>query len=236
MSLKDEIESAVMKIIRQAWDIRDGRIVPDEEVALEGGAVRLDATVLYADMAQSSKLGTDFQQKTAAKVIQIFLRAMCKLITVNGGTITSFDGDRVMGIFLGDSKNSDAATCALKMNYAVSEIIEPKIKAYFTSLKEAGFNISHCVGIDVSPIMAVRAGQRGANDLVWVGRAPNLAAKLSEIRETNYHSYISEDVFSRLNESAKFGGENKTLMWEARNYEYIGEPMTIYRSSWWWKP
>jgi adenylate cyclase len=197
MSLEDELSKSVSRIIQQSWDVRDGRTVPDTDVALEGGAVRLDATVLYADLAQSSRLATDFQQRTAAKVIRIFLYCMCRLIATHDGTITSFDGDRVMGIFLGELKNTNAATCALKMNYVVSHIIQPKVKDYFTSLREAGFNISHCVGIDTSVTMAVRAGQRGSNDLVWVGRAPNLAAKLSEIRESPYNSYISEDVFSK---------------------------------------
>lgn len=237
MGLKDDLSSDVSKIIQQGWNIRDGRVVPETEVALEGGAVRLDATVLYADLAQSSKLATEFQQKTAAKVVRIFLRCMCRLITAHDATITSFDGDRVMGIFLGDLKNSNAATCALKMNYAAKYIIQPKVKEYFKSLREAGFDISHCVGVDTSTVMAVRAGQRGSNDLVWVGRAPNLAAKLSEIRNSPYHSYISGEVFSRLNESAKFsGGEDKKLMWEERTFDYLGETIRIYRSNWTWEP
>jgi adenylate cyclase len=234
MSLKDNILDSTNRIIHQAWDIRDGRTVPDTDVALEGGAVRLDATVLYADLAQSSRLVTDFNQKTAGKVIRLFLHCMCKLITAYDGTITSFDGDRVMGVFLGDSKNSNAATCALKMNYVVSQVIEPKVKEYFTSLNEAGFGISHCVGVDTSPILAVRAGQRGSNDLVWIGKAPNLAAKLSEIRQDSYHSFISEDVFTKLNESAKFGGPEKKPMWEERTFQFIGEKIPVYGSSWYW--
>jgi adenylate cyclase len=237
MSIKDDLSNQVLRIIQQSWDVRDGRTVPaNDDVALEGEGVRLDATVLYADLAQSSKLATDFQQRTAGKVIQIFLKCMCRLITEHNGTITSFDGDRVMGIFLGETKNTDAAKCALKMNYATSNIIEPKVKDYFTSVKDAGFSISHCVGVDTSAVMAVRAGQRGSNDLVWIGRAPNLAAKLSEIREGLYHSYITEDVFSRLNDSAKFGGKDQKLMWEQGSFHYNDEPITIYRSNWWWEP
>jgi adenylate cyclase len=184
----------------------------------------------------SSKLATDFQQKTAGKIIRIFLKCMCRLLTEHNATITSFDGDRVMGIFLGETKNTNAAKCALKMNYATSEIIEPKIRDYFKSVNDAGFAISHCVGVDTSAVMAIRAGQRGSNDLVWVGRAPNLAAKLSEIREADYHSWIPEDVFRALNDSAKFGGPQNKLMWEKRVFPYIGEQITVYGSTWWWKP
>lgn len=237
MTLTDDLSNEVSNILSQGWNLRDGRIVPStDNVALSGGAVKLDATILYADLAQSSKLATEFQQRTAAKVIRSFLYCICKLITAHDGTITSFDGDRVMGIFLSDSKNSNATTCALKANYVTLKIIQPKVNNYFTSLKETGFTISHCVGVDTSTVLAVRAGQRGSNDLVWVGRAPNLAAKLSDIRDSPYHSYITEDVFSRLNDSAKYGGANEKLMWEKRSFQYIGESTTVYRSSWWWKP
>lgn len=236
MPLKDDLSERVSDILSQSWDFREGRTIPsDSDVALAGGAVRLDATVLYADLVQSSRLATDFHQKTAAKVIQSFLYCMSRLITEHGGEVTSFDGDRVMGVFLGDRKNSNAATCALKMNYVTLKIIQPKVTSHFASLRETGFEISHGVGIDTSAVLVVRAGQRGSNDLVWIGRAPNLSAKLSEIRVENYHSYITEDVFNRLNDDAKYGKDHR-LMWEERSFRYIGELKTIYRSSWWWSP
>ncbi len=233
----DDLAKEVSNILSQSWDMKDGRMVPStEDVALKGGAVKLDATVLYADLVQSSKLATEFQQKTAAKVIRSFLYCMCKIITAHGGTITSFDGDRVMGIFVGGLKNTNSAKSALKMNYVTEKIIKPKVENYFTSLRKEGFKISHCVGIDTSSILAVRAGQRGSNDLVWVGRAPNLAAKLSEVRDRSYNTYITEDVFSMLKNSAKYGGEEHKLMWDKTSFQYLGESITVYRSSWWWKP
>jgi len=235
--LTEELGAKVDEVLSQTWNMRDGNVVPSQEsVALEGGAVRLEGTVLYADLAQSSMLATEFQQRTAAKVIRSFLYCMCRLISEHGGTITAFDGDRVMGIFVGDLKNSRAATCALKMNYVVTKIIEPKVTNYFTSLDETQFEISHCVGVDTSSILAIRAGQRGANDLVWVGRAPNLAARLSEIREQGYRTYISDDVFQPMNQSAKYGGEPQQLMWENRAFKFIGESITVHRSGWTWRP
>ena len=93
---------------------------------------------------------------------------------------------------------------------------------------------AHCVGVDTSEVLVVRAGQRGSNDLVWIGRAPNLAAKLSEIRENHHHSYISEEVFTRMNDSAKYGGDQNKMMWERRSVNFAGEDTIVYRSSWRW--
>jgi hypothetical protein len=53
--------------------------------------------------------------------------------------------------------------------------------------------------------------------------------------EERYHSFITEDVFSGLADSVKRGGANNELMWEQRNFRYIGESKTVYRSSGWWK-
>lgn len=233
MGLKDDIESGMKDILSQSWSIIDGKVVPNtEDVKLAGGAVRLDATVLYADMVQSSYLATEFQQRTAAKVMKAFLKTMTRLITTYGGKVTRFDGDRVRGVFIGGSKNTNAGMCALKMKYAVKEIIKPLVTKHFESLQKDGFEISHCVGVDTSQILAVRAGQRGSNDLIWVGRAPNLAAKLSEIRQGKYTSFITSDVYDRLRaDIKKTDGKD---MWEKTTYEFLGDTISVYRSTWWW--
>jgi class 3 adenylate cyclase len=88
--------------------------------------------------------------------------------------------------------------------------------------------------------MAVRTGIRNNNDLVWIGRAPNVAAKLSAIRE-GYASIISESVFSAMNESSKTSTLNAMpgmQMWESKTWEKGKEygVGNVYVSNWWWKP
>jgi adenylate cyclase len=180
-----------------------------------------------------SSLATFFMPNNSLSVD--YLLCCTKIIAAHDGSITSFDGDRVMGIFIGDTKNSNAATSALKIRYAVKDIIKPKVEAYFASLSKTSWEIDHSVGVDTSNILAVRAGQRGSNDLIWVGRSPNLAAKLSEIRDVTYKSYISEEVYRVLHESAKKGGKDNKDMWTKCSYNWIGECWTIYKSSWWWE-
>ena len=233
----EDLESIVNDVLYAPWDLRTGNTVPTvESVALRGGGVELQATVLYADLAQSSKLATEFDRRVAAKVVKVFLACSTRLIREQDGEITSFDGDRVMGIFVGKTKNTDAAICALKINYAVTKIIKPKLSGYFQSVSNSGFTISHATGVDTGTILAVRAGIRGANDLIWIGRAPNLAARLSDLREDSFGSYIAEDVFKVMNDDAKYGGNPKQLMWEQRSLQWLGEGIPIYRSSWIWRP
>jgi len=210
VGLKEDLSQKVTETLKESWDEREGRIIPNVDgLVLKGGAVKLDATFLYADLAQSSLLATDYHHKTAAKIIKVYLICMCKLIKEHDGEVTSFDGDRVMGVFKGKNKNSKAIICALKMNYVVYNIIRPKLKSYFQSLNKKEFIVSHCVGIDTSSVFVVKAGQREANDLVWIGTAPNLAAKLSNERYQNYLTYISNKVFSSMAESLRYADDSK---------------------------
>ncbi len=146
----------------------------------------------------------------AAKIVRAYLSSMTRLVKAFGGEVRSFDGDRVMGVFVGGSKNSNAAKCALKMNYAVTKILRPRAEAKSVSLKTKGFAIQHCVGVHASEVLVVRGGVRGSNDLVFVGLAPNIAAKLSDIRNSPYHSYITQTVYGRLSQETKNGSDGRT--------------------------
>jgi hypothetical protein len=63
--------------------------------------------------------------------------------------------------------------------------------------------LRHCVGIDASTLFVARTGVRGANDLVWVGRAANYAAKLSAI-SVGYPTVISASIYESLHKTLKW--------------------------------
>src|ERR1700691_4649712 len=235
MSTTEKLESDISTVLNATWNARDGQVIPaTEDVTLSNGAVRLEAVVLYADLFHSTELAEKFQRSVAAKIVRAYLSSMTQLVKSNGGEVRSFDGDRVMGIFIGDGKNSAAAKCALQMKYIVRDVLRPKAEAKFPSLVKEGFKIEHCVGIAQSDVFVVRGGVRGSNDLVFIGSAPNIAAKLSELRKTPYNSYITWHVYEKLNGASKFGKDKN--MWERREINLDGENWTCYRSSWHWKP
>jgi adenylate cyclase len=232
-TLETKLTGDVQKIFDTPRNIRSGLVVPyTEDVALANGGVKLDAVVLYADLAQSTRLARKLERSVTAKIVQAYLSAMTQLVKSAGGEVRSFDGDRVMGVFVGSSKNSSAGNCALKMDYVVSKVLRPRAEARFSSLAKNGLAIAHCVGIHASPVLVVRGGVRGTNDLVFVGSAPNLAAKLSEIRNTPYHVYITHTVFRKLNRDARISSQGKP-MWTPLQVKLSDETWDCYRSSWW---
>lgn len=228
MSLGDDLQIEVKKIFRDAWTTRDGMVVPEsEDIKLGNDAVKLDGTILYADLDGSTNLVDTHKPEFAAEVYKSYLHCSAKIIRAEGGIIASYDGDRIMAIFIGNSKNSAAARTALKINYSVQKIINPAIKAQYP---KSTFSINQIVGIDTSSLFIARTGIRGSNDLVWVGRAANYAAKLSS--RSGAPSQITADVYDKLNERSKIGKNNRS-MWTKTTAAEIGFK-TIYTSSWWW--
>jgi class 3 adenylate cyclase len=232
MSLKDDLISEVKTIFKSGWTKRNGLKVPDvRDLNLGNDSVELDATVLYADMAGSTAM---VDQKTAQKAAEIYKSYMLcsgKIVKDEGGAITAYDGDRIMAVFIGDSKNSDAARTALKLQWAIREIVNKEFRAYYTS---ESFVLRHVIGIDTSKLLVSRIGVRNDNDLVWVGRAANYAAKLSAISDDSSVVYITNSVYERLSENSKFGSPGKQNMWEKRLWTAMNK-MEIYRSSWQWE-
>lgn len=222
MGMTDDLNAEVNKIIKEQWTTTDGRVVPEtENIELGNKGVNLDATCLYADLAESTNLVNAYIAPFAAGVYKCYLNCACRIIRSQEGVITAFDGDRVMAVFIGDSKYTAAVRAALAINHAVSEIINPALKAFYKeNLKD--FQVRHSVGIDTSKVMAARTGIRGANDLVWVGRSANYAAKLCSLREGNYATWITGDVYDKMADKVKMTTDGTKNMWEERTWAAQG--------------
>jgi class 3 adenylate cyclase len=224
MALSDELRDKVGEILRESWSSRDGEQVPEaEDVQLGNDAVKLEGTVLYADMVESTLLVDSYKPQFAAEIYKVFLHCSAQIIRHNGGVITAYDGDRIMAVFLGKSKNTSAVRAALGINWAKYKVINPGIKSQYP---RTSYEMKHVSGVDSSNLLVARTGVRGANDLVWVGRAANHAAKLSSLPAT-FASRISEDVYKAMHKSVRISSDGRE-MWESATWE----GRTIYRSTW----
>ena len=228
MSLVKDYSKEVRKIFRETWTTRKGRKVPEpEDLGLGNDAVELDGTVLYADLDDSTNLVDSYQSKFAAKIYKAYLSRAAKVIRSENGIITSYDGDRIMAVYIGDEKDTRAARSALKINYTVTEIINPILKKCHPETK---YRVKQVVGIDTSKLFVARTGIRTSNDLVWVGRAANYAAKLC-LGSSRHPSRLTKAVYDKLSDSVKYADDGKrTPMWKRSTWNN----MTIYRSTCTW--
>ncbi len=208
MGLKEELIDYVAEVIRSQWDTRDGYVVPEpEDVSLGNNAVKLAGAVLYSDLIGSSALVESVSRSRAAEVYKCFLRCACKIIVAQGGAITSFDGDRVMSVFVGTDKEIMAVRAGMKITYIVKEVIRPKFASAYAGDFPEKYTIRHSSGVDSGDLFVTRTGIRGSNDLVWVGQAANNAAKLSEIRQVWYHTIVTKKVFTKLGTPELYTGD-----------------------------
>jgi class 3 adenylate cyclase len=229
MSLKDELKSEVTKIFKGTWEETTGRVVPvPSDVGLGNQATLLEqAVVLYADLDGSTNMVDRKKWQFSAEIYKTFLHCAAKIVRGESGDITAYDGDRIMAVFIGDGKYDRAARTALKLKWAVRNIVQPAMKEIY----DTDFIIAHTVGIDVSDLRAVRTGVRGDNDLVWVGRAANYAAKLTTL-SSDYQTRITKSVYDKLSSSVKNSTDGKP-MWEEKTWTAMNN-MLIYRSAWGW--
>ncbi len=234
MAFGDIVRDSVDDILGTTFSERDGRVVPNTtDVALKDGAAKLGAAFLYANLAGSSTIAKRCPWDTTAKIIRAYLDSACRIIRSHGGEIRSFDGDRVMGVFIEDSPCSNATKSALKIKYATDNVIQPKAIKNFSSVRNNDVKIRQSCGIDFEVSRAVRAGVGSSNDLIWIGRPPSFAAKLSDIREHPHSTFISKAIYNRLSDEAK--KSDGTDMWEKSVYTYVGTKEVIFRSKYYWE-
>lgn len=236
MTAMEDYDNKLTQILYADWSIQDARVVPKtEDVAQRDGAKRITATYLYADMADSTLLVKRFEPEMSARVIRSYLRIAVDCIRAKGGHIRSFDGDRVMGIFIGDTQRNDAVAAALNISWVVEKALNPKLEAKLRQSSNK-WNVSHRSGVAYGETFIVRGGARNNNDLVSIGDAPNIAAKLSGIRGEGGSITVTSSVYYALldhNKTAKTGES----MWKKRDQKLVGpHSVDTYSSGWMREP
>ncbi|WP_434776843.1 adenylate/guanylate cyclase domain-containing protein [Neisseria sp. Ec49-e6-T10] len=228
MGLKEDLNSELGQIFTEKWDVQETTNIPDpDHLRLSNHAKKLaEATILYADLDGSTSMVDNYKWWFSAEIYKAYLRCAARIIKDKGGVITAYDGDRIMAVFTGNAKNTNAVKAAMNINYAVIYIIRPLIKKHYPNTT---FELKHKIGIDCSEIYASRIGVRGSNDLVWVGRAANYAAKLTTM--SGKPLWITNTVFNKLANEAKYS--EGVLMWDEKVWSAMNN-MKIYCSNYHW--
>lgn len=229
MALQDDLKSKVETIFKMQWaeDIKTVVAEPKDIQLGNHAGYYESTTVLYADLSGSTAMVDNKTWQFSAEVYKTYLACAAIIIKAEGGVITAYDGDRIMAVFLGKYKNTSAVKAAMKIHSVIIEIINPALKNQYPN---EGFVVGHSIGIDTSPLRAARIGVRNDNDLVWIGRAANYAAKL--MTEDGDYLWITEDVYKKCNEEVKVS--EGVAMWQKRLWTAMNN-MPVYNSNWRYK-
>ncbi|MGB8292763.1 adenylate/guanylate cyclase domain-containing protein [Rhizobium ruizarguesonis] len=228
MTIAEDIRANARTTFVAKWTVRDGITVPEPaDLKLSNDAVHFKrATILYADLDGSTDLVEKKKWAFSGEAYKAFLYATSRLLRRHGGTIVSYDGDRAMGIFISNDQSNDAVSCAPEINYAIKNIVQAEISKGWTT----DFKIRHVVGIDTSEIYAARTGVRGDNDIVWIGNAANLAAKLTTLTADN-PTWITKRVYELLKDNQKLGS-NAESIWKKWKWTQHNDD-EVYSTTYW---
>lgn len=195
--------------------------------------VFVPSVYLYADMIDSSALVRQHPPETVARVFKTYLQVAVRVIRSHEGHIRSFDGDRVMGVFSGENRAVRAVKAAMQIKWACAELIHPALRKRFKSLQVSGWQLKCVVGIANGESLLIHAGIRQNDDLISVGRNANLAAKLSDLRQGNFTTFIGVGAHSELDD-ATLESNGKTMWDGPYSIDLGGEKKRYYRSSYRW--
>lgn len=234
MTFKEDLVAARDGIIDTGFTVSGGNVVPETGNVGYNEAKKVNATYLYADMVDSSGLVAASPKETVGKVIRLYLDLSVRIIRKHDGHIRSFDGDRVMGIFMGDGRYDRAVKAAMQIKWACDKLIQPELTGHYKSIRDAGWVLKPGCGIANGDALIVRGGvRRTSSDLVSIGVVPNLAAKLSDIRHGDYNIRIGAGTYKGLSDSSLLSkGVN---MWEGTfELKMGGKAYKYYRTSYRW--
>jgi adenylate cyclase len=227
MALLEELNGKIDDCVRQPYEIEEISIVPDTDnskLTFGNKGLTCEYAFLFIDIRKSSQLHELYGFTKAAKIYQSFHDINVRVIEENSGSVRAFDGDRVMGVFVGASKNSNAVKAAMQIQWAIRNILNPKL----------GTKITCGGGIDYGKILVSKIGKgrnKNNNDLVWIGKADNYASHLAN--EAKNTIIISTNSYNILAPDRKIS--NKINMWQSKVLKLkSGANVNCYESSYGW--
>ena len=244
MGLKSEITDTVKGILDTNFQIEDVTYVPeitDTKLTFGNKGLKFEATVLYIDLRDSTKILNTHNKSTIAKIHKAYLYTTVKIAKSLGGEVRSFNGDSVLAFFQGTSKDtlSNAVKAAMKIRYMIAHT-ESGINTLLAKYSAVDFGI----GIDDGHILCVKVGVGGdanTKDLIWIGNPVNKSVVISDECKASYYIGISSYVYANLNDDVKFNTEKnswgqdvKVNMCTSYQVLYNGQYETFYKTHYYW--
>ncbi len=244
MGLKNDITQKVKEILDNNFITEEVNYVPeisDTKLTFGNKGLQFEATVLYIDLRESTKILNKHNKATIAKIHKAYLFTTVKIATSLGGEVRSFNGDSVLAFFQGTTKEtlSNAVKAAMQIRYMIANS-ESGINTLLSKYSAVDFGI----GLDDGKILCVKVGVGGdtnTKDLIWIGNPVNKSVVISDECKSPEYIGISNYVYSNLNDNVKYGTrknylgqDEKVDMWTAYRVLYNGNYETFYKTRWYW--
>lgn len=228
-----QIEDKTKSIRDERFEEKEARVIPTIDtldLTFNNVGKVFYATILYIDIRHSSQLLETHHYANVAKLLSAFYNAIVRVANQAGGEIRSFNGDSLLVFFKGTEEETitNAICSAMKMSYAITEIVNPLMKG----LSDLDFGI----GIDYGKVLAKKVGISGSvnKDLIWIGNGVNRATKICDKCKAPYHIGISEKLLKRLDRQMMYSSDADGYtrsMWHQSVIVYNEKSERIYKTS-----
>jgi adenylate cyclase len=245
MGLKQDITDKVKDIINTNFTTEEVTYVPEisnSKLTFANTGLLFEATVLYIDMRDSTKVLNKHNKATIAKIHKAYLHTTVKIATALGGEVRSFNGDSVLAFFQGTTKRSlsNAVKAAMQIRFMIANS-DSGINNLLAQYSAVDFGI----GLDDGKILCTKVGVGGDNntkDLIWIGNAINKSVVISDQCKASEYIGISSHVYENLEDDVKYGNQKnywgqveKVNMWTRYSVQYNGQAETFYKTFWYWE-
>ncbi|HIJ80098.1 MAG TPA: adenylate/guanylate cyclase domain-containing protein [Desulfuromonadales bacterium] len=170
-------------------------VLADPDSLVLGGN-RVEATMLFSDIAGFTTLSEQRRPEEISQLINIYMTAMTGIILKNNGTIDKFIGDAIMAFWGAPANDPEHALNACKAAVAMQE----RLQLLNVQLKEMGLpELEIRIGINSGSVIAGNMGSDDLFDYTVLGDAVNLASRLEGAnKEFGTHTMISQWVLEKV--------------------------------------
>lgn len=191
-----------------------------------GGAERRQLTVLFCDLADSTRLAAQMDPEDLRHLIQDFQRLSTAALERHGGYVAKFMGDGILAYFGYPTAHEDDAERAIRASFA---LLQALVESAGRDLVKARVGIATGLVVVGDLIGTGTARERNV-----IGETPNLAARLQAIAAPNQIVIAprTRELVGKLFNYADLGEhELKGFPVPIRVARVVSEGSTVRRSS-----
>ena len=214
MGIVNDLKESVRRHVEDPCAIVAADKVPErQDIKLAAEAIQIEATALSIDIRQFSGLTNAFGRQVVVKMLRAFFEGSVKIVEASAGTVADFNGDGMIVLFTGADRTERAFRAASQIRWFLGEVLRPRFAGYFESdqvLKARIEEFDAGCGLDDGLVLIGRVGADGFNDIAWVGRCVNTAAKACKLAGSAKPIIATHEVYERLDASAFASGVSWT--------------------------
>ena len=178
-----------------------GRPLESSEGAAGLAAERRQLTILFADLAGSTRLSQHLDPEDLHLVVHAYQEVCARAITDFGGRVAQYLGDGILAYFGQPEAHEDDARRAVKAGLGIVRALPALNARLHHELSSDPAEPLHVrIAVHTGPVVVGQIGAMDWHERSALGRAPNVAARLQQIAELDT-VVVSDDTRRLLGRS-----------------------------------